>query len=122
MTSISVFLFAYGIQTTLFSTYQSLKIKSTAYASLTAVITESLAQLIYLPVVFTNIYMFGSNLEPNFFANLSEGKTSWEGYIIQFAFIIIIGCHIPFMFFCAKESFLTIIDELMRRTISKDME
>ena len=37
---------------------------------------------------------------------------------MQILFLIIIACHIPYLFFSGKEALLIIIDEYMRNSIS----
>ena len=38
--------------------------------------------------------------------------------MIQIAFIIVLFCHIPFIFFAGKEGLCIIIDEILRKSIS----
>lgn len=42
----------------------------------------------------------------------------WESYIMQFLFLIILACHIPYLYFSGKEALLIAVDEAMRRSIS----
>jgi len=42
----------------------------------------------------------------------------WEAYIVQISFMIVIACHIPFIFFSGKEGLCILIDELDRKSIS----
>lgn len=37
---------------------------------------------------------------------------------MQFLFLIILGCHIPYLFYSGKEALLIMIDEVMRKSIS----
>lgn len=37
---------------------------------------------------------------------------------MQFLFLIILACHIPYLYYSGKESLLIIIDETMRKSIS----
>lgn len=42
--------------------------------------------------------------------------------ILRLTFVIIMLCHIPYIFFSGKESFLVIVDELNRRQISINLD
>ena len=48
-------------------------------------------------------------------------KVYLESRVMQFMFLVILGCHIPFLFFSGKEALLNIVDELYRRNISKSL-
>ena len=120
-TALAVFCNAYSFQITLFSTYQSLKVKTTEYATKAVVITLGMSTFIYLLVTFAIVYLFGSAIETSFFKNLGDTMT-WENITIRAAFIIILICHIPYIFFACKESLLAIIDELTERAISTALD
>ena len=47
-----------------------------------------------------------------------DASAYWESYIMQFFFLIILACHIPYLYFSGKEALLIMIDEVMRRSIS----
>lgn len=51
-------------------------------------------------------------------ATQPNGKAFWESYITQISFIILLSCHIPFIFFAGKEGLLITLDELDRKSIS----
>ena len=42
----------------------------------------------------------------------------WEAVIIQISFMIVLTCHIPFIFFSGKEALCIMIDEVQRKSIS----
>lgn len=42
----------------------------------------------------------------------------WEAVIVQISFMVVLTCHIPFIFFSGKEALCICIDELDRKSIS----
>jgi hypothetical protein len=64
------------------------------------------------------IFTYGSTLKKNVLENIGEKygdkPVGWQTYLMQFLFLIILACHIPYVFYGGKESFLIIIDETMR--------
>jgi amino acid permease len=120
-TGISVYINAYCYQLVLFSTYASLKEKTTEYAMKATKSTILMVFCIYHAIVFPMVYVFGSKLNINFFVNLKGNSATWETYILRFDYLILIICHIPYIFYPAKECFLVMIDEVHRRSVSKSL-
>lgn len=55
-------------------------------------------------------------------ANISlEGKNA-SSIILRVSFLIVIACHIPFIFFSGKECLLNMYFEITRKAISKALE
>jgi amino acid permease len=103
-------------------TYASLKEKTNESAMKSICGAISLTFLIYLIVSFIAIYMFGSAIQSDILQNVGLEGGTWEAYVLRVAFIIVVACHIPFIFFAGKESFLIIIEELTRKLVSKTLE
>jgi len=65
------------------------------------------------------LLMFGSALSQDVLDNVDKERGNWETYFLRFVFLIVLVCHIPFVFFTGKEALLMIIDEVDRKSISK---
>ena len=117
--ALSVFITAFQFQSTLIPTVNSMKIRTTENGIKAVSLALAMVFAIYTILAILAIYMYGTNLEADLMKSLSNGgKYNWASITISVAFFIVLICHIPFVFFAAKESFLTIIDELDRRAIS----
>jgi len=85
-----------------------------------------MTSVIYVAVAVIGIYMFGDliessvldNIGTEYITNSSTGKQFWEAYTVQIAFMIVLACHIPYVFFAGKEGLCIFVDELDRKSIS----
>jgi hypothetical protein len=81
---------------------------------------------LYVTLAVLSIYMFGSGVKSSILENVAEecddNGCPWESIVLRFLFLIVVACHIPFVFFSGKEGVLIIIDEISRRSISKALE
>ena len=77
---------------------------------------------VYIIVSYLSLYMFGSDLYPNILDNIDEYQGETTAIIISCVFLVVIGTHIPFIFFPGKLLFFDILNELLYRSISKLIE
>jgi nicotinamide riboside transporter PnuC len=70
-----------------------------------------LVSVIYLTVSFCVIYLFGSKVKVSFLDSLNDLK-SWESVVCRVSYLIIVACHIPYVYFACKEAALVIVDEI----------
>ena len=111
VTSCNVLIVAYSFQQSLFPTYNSLGVnKSNDTMKKAMIIGISLTTVIYTTLGILSIYTFGRQLTSNVFDAVATSDTVYAT-IIRVAFLIVLACHIPFVFLPTKESFLIIIDE-----------
>ena len=72
--------------------------------------------LVYVSLGVLSIYSFGSSLTSDVFDAINKEDTIYS-IIIRVAFLIVLACHIPFVFLPTKEGFLIIIDEAQNRSM-----
>jgi len=81
----------------------------------------SITFFIYVSLGILAIYMFGSQLSDSILDNLDE-MTSATSYIIRVMFLIVLTCHIPYVFYSGKESLLIIVDEIRFKSMTHALE
>jgi len=75
-----------------------------------------------------SIYIYGkqcgdySSVLKNIELECKGKECPWQSLVVRIMFIVVVACHIPFMFFAGKEGVLIILDELDRKSISKALE
>ena len=110
---------AYSFQFNLFPVAASMKVKTNSSATKAVYYALLMAMGIYIVLSILSIYTFGSSLQPDVLDNVNEEVNhDWESITLRIAFIIVIVCHIPYVFFSAKEAMLIIVDEWDRSSIS----
>jgi hypothetical protein len=87
-----------------------------------------LTSAIYVAVAVIGIIMFGEDIMSSVLDNIGTetaensiaGSSTkfWEAYVVQVAFMIVLACHIPYVFFAGKEGLCIFVDELDRKSIS----
>ena len=116
---------AYSYQQNIFPIYSELKEKNNETYGKVSKIALPLTGSIYFAVGIICSLMFGKTLESSVLLNIGYSRHSddpskgfWEAYICQISFMVVLMCHIPFIFFSGKEALLTVIDEIQRKSIS----
>lgn len=81
---------------------------------------------LYVILAVISIFMFGSAVESSVLGNVgdecSDENCPVESVVLRILFLIVIACHIPFIFFSGKEGVLIIIDEISRESISAALD
>lgn len=122
VTGFNIIVLAYAYHINLFPTYNSLGANKSNKTAMSAVgIASLLSLVIYMSLGILSIYIFGSELESSVLKNVDEEKNVYS-YIIRVAFLLVLACHIPYIFFPTKESFLIIIDEASNKSMQKALE
>lgn len=76
----------------------------------------------YISLGIICLYDFGTALDANVLTNVDEEKGSVISYIIRVAFLIVLACHIPYIFYTGKESMLIFLVEAIDKQMSKALQ
>jgi amino acid permease len=77
---------------------------------------------IYIVVGITCVYDFGDMLSSNVLDNVDEETGAPISYIIRVSFLLVLACHIPYIFFTGKESTIIVVVETWDKTMSAALE
>ena len=126
ISALSAVMVAYSYQQNVMPIYSELRNKTNEEYKKVSLGGLPLTGSIYVMVGIICSLMFGDKLQSSILLNLGEatwernGETHsfWEAWICQVSFCIVLCCHVPFIFFSAKEAVLIMVDELQRKSIS----
>ena len=121
VTAFSIVLVAYSCQQNLFPMYSSLKERTSETASKAMALSLCMTFAVYVTVGIISVYMFGSTLDESVLDDV-DAETNVDSYIIRISFLIVLACHIPYIFFSGKESLLIMIDECRTQSMTKALE
>ena len=79
------------------------------------------SSIIYLSIGILSIYTFGTEIESSVIKNVNEEDNAYS-YIIRISFLLVLACHIPYIFFPTKESLLIIVDEIQNKSMTKALQ
>jgi len=88
---------------------------------------------LYIVLGIISLFMFGSSISPSILTDVADEcipnledpgsfNCPWESIVLRIMFLIVLACHIPFIFFSGKEGLLIVIDEIDRKSVSKALE
>ncbi|CAI2366394.1 unnamed protein product [Moneuplotes crassus] len=119
LTSMPTFLLAYGCQTSFVPSMNTARNRD--HGMKIAIGAFSSIFTIYTIIICIVLYLYGEDVKENFLLNI-ETSSDVFSILILCMFLITSTMHIPFVFFLGKDSTLTIVDELMRRSYSKEQD
>jgi len=121
VTSLSIMLVAYSFHVNLFPMYNSLATKQNAVAQKAVSMSLVMSFILYVTLGIVSLFMFGSLLSVNVLDNVDEEEAN-SSLVIRFAFLIVLACHIPYIFFSGKESCLIVIDEIRNQNMTNALQ
>ena len=109
---------SYSFQPSLFTSFASLKHKTTGNGLKAGWSAIVVAYVTYSVIPLLGFGLYGANVQSNLLKNLS-GDSGFLPIFLQILFLIIAIVHIPIIFFIGKEAALIIFDEATRGSYSK---
>ena len=67
------------------------------------------------------VYLFGSTVSSNVLDNIDAETPTLGSYLIRSSFLILLACHVPYVFFLGKEGACIVVDEVMTGSMSKSL-
>jgi amino acid permease len=124
---------AFAFNQNLFPVFSGLKVKTNANCQKAVNYGVLSSMVIYLILSVSAVLLFGeqiqiananilNNINKEYAVGLVNGNKHWEAYVLRVLFLIVLACHIPFIFFSGKEALLIIIDEIDRKSVSQTLE
>ena len=122
-TSILTTIVAYSYQTSVFPVYNALSSPTPAVFAKVQTLGLATTLVVYLVVAGLGLMCFGTSIKPSVLLNYGDltdlfGQPLFVTYVIQVSFIVVLICHIPFIFYAGKEGALMITTEKLHRTVS----
>ena len=125
MKSFCCFIVAYGFSQNLFPVYSGLRVKTNENCQHVVNLSVTTSFFIYTLLSISGVFLFGhqiensnanilNNINDEYAIGLLKGHSHWEAYVLRVLFLVVLACHIPFIFFSGKEALLIIIDETDR--------
>jgi len=128
LTSVSTTLVAYTFLNNLFPIFSGLKNKNNNEMSKTTAYSLGLVFTIYTFLSIVCLMIFGkscnqgTDMMNSVNQELLLHPERKEAFFLQILFMIVLACHIPFIFFSGKEALCIIVDEIDRRSVSSTLD
>jgi amino acid permease len=116
---VAIIIVAFSMQQNLFPMYNSLRVKTNKEALRATLYTVFICGCVYLAIPLLGLFFFGHVVDQNILNNIAVEQDKVPSIVLRVIFLLVLGCHVPFIFFTGKESTLIIVDEIMRNSISK---
>ena len=127
--SICCILVAFAFSQNLFPLYSALRIKTNQNCQKIVNRSVGVCFFIYFFLAFVSCLLFGEQvtaMHANIILNINRehlvDPNRWESFLLRALFMVVLACHVPFIFFSGKEGMLIILDEHNRRSISKTLD
>ena len=129
MSAVNNCLIAFMFQMNLFPIFSALSNKTNEQALYSTKVSIFTIGLLYSILGIACLFLFGSLIDTLAGSDVMQliyaentldrlGKKHPEAYVLRALFIVVLFCHIPFLFFGGKEAALVIVDEINRRSVS----
>lgn len=128
LTSISTSLVAFAFANTLFPTFSALRVKTNENMLNVTKYSVLLVFCIYVFLSVVCLFLFGrgcnqgTDIMTSVNQEITHDPKRKEAFVLQLLFMVVLSCHIPFIFFSGKESVCIIIDEIDRKSVSQTLD